>query len=41
LMRVTDSEVMALSYEPEGTPATEEAGAIGGYQGYLARKVEG
>jgi hypothetical protein len=29
-MRVTDSEVMALSYDREGAPATEETDAADG-----------
>jgi hypothetical protein len=30
---------MALSYEPEGTPATEKTDAVGGWRGYLVRKI--
>jgi hypothetical protein len=30
---------MALSYEPDGTPATEKTDAVDGWQGYLVRKV--
>jgi len=28
---VTGSEAMALSYEPDGTPATEKTDAVGGW----------
>ena len=30
---------MALSYELEGTPATEESDAVGDWQGYLMIKI--
>ena len=39
LMRVTGPKIIVLSYEPEGTLATEEADAVGGWQSYLVRKV--